>query len=136
MVIATMKELLKDAKERKYGLGYFEVWNLESIRALAEAAEEKRSPLIIGYNGSLLGRNCGLEYYASLARAAIEKASVPATSLLNEPSDLQQIMQGLRFGFMSIMNDFSNLSFKKRRPRPRSRSTARPYVWSFEFRTP
>ncbi|MGC8962241.1 MAG: class II fructose-bisphosphate aldolase [Candidatus Bathyarchaeia archaeon] len=51
--------------------------------------------------------NATLEYYAALAKAAVDKARVPAVSLLNEPIDFRQVMQGLRLGFMAVMVDFS-----------------------------
>lgn len=113
MVAATMSGFLRDAQMNDYALGYFEVWNLESTRALVEAAEEQRAPLIVGFSGSLLEAIDGLEYYAALAKVAVEKARVPAVSLLNEPSNFQQVMQGLRYGFMSVMVDFSEFPFGK-----------------------
>ena len=39
-MLMTMKEILKDAKDRKYAVGAFNVPNLESIQAVIAAAEE------------------------------------------------------------------------------------------------
>ena len=36
--------------------GYFESWNLESLQGVIDAAEETRSPIIIGFNGDFLSR--------------------------------------------------------------------------------
>ncbi|MEM2123542.1 MAG: class II fructose-bisphosphate aldolase [Candidatus Bathyarchaeia archaeon] len=113
MVASDLARLLRDAQAGGYAIGYFEVWNLESTRALVEVAEEERAPLIVGFNGGLLGECDGLEYYAALARAAVDKARVPAVSLLNEPADLRQVMQGLRLGFMAVMVDFSEHPFRR-----------------------
>lgn len=113
MVAASMSDLLRDAQTGGYAVGYFEVWNLESTRALVEAAEEESAPLIIGFNGELLEECDGLEYYAALARATVEKAKVPAVSLLNEPSSIRQVMRGLRLGFMAVMVDFSDHPFQE-----------------------
>lgn len=108
-----MTRLLRDAQAGGYAIGYFEVWNLESTRALVEVAEEERAPLIVGFNGGLIGEHDGLEYYAALARAAVEKSRVPAVSLLNEPVDFRQVMQGLRLGFTAVMVDFSDQPFRR-----------------------
>ena len=37
-----------------YAVGYFESWNLESLQGVIDAAEETRSPVIIGFNGAFL----------------------------------------------------------------------------------
>lgn len=108
-----MTRLLRDAQAGGYAIGYFEVWNLESTRALVEVAEEERAPLIVGFNGGLIGEHDGLEYYAALARAAVEKSRVPAVSLLNEPVDFRQVMQGLRLGFTAVMVGFSDQPFRR-----------------------
>ena len=108
-----MTRLLRDAQAGGYAVGYFEVWNLESTRALVEVAEEERAPLIVGFNGGLIGEHDRLEYYAALARAAVEKSRVPAVSLLNEPVDFRQVMQGLRLGFTAVMVDFSDQPFRR-----------------------
>ena len=113
MVASDLTRLLRDAQAGGYAVGYFEVWNLESTRALVEVAEEERAPLIVGFNGGLIGECDGLEYYAALARAAVEKSRVPAVSLLNEPVDFRQVMQGLRLGFTAVMVDFSDQPFRR-----------------------
>ena len=113
MVASDLTRLLRDAQAGGYAIGYFEVWNLESTRALVEVAEEERAPLIVGFNGGLIGEHDGLEYYAALARAAVEKSRVPAVSLLNEPVDFRQVMQGLRLGFTAVMVDFSDQPFRR-----------------------
>jgi ketose-bisphosphate aldolase len=113
MVASDLTRLLRDAQAGGYAIGYFEVWNLESTRALVEVAEEEKAPLIVGFNGGLIGEHDGLEYYAALARAAVEKSRVPAVSLLNEPVDFRQVMQGLRLGFTAVMVDFSDQPFKR-----------------------
>ena len=47
-MLVTLKDILADAEERKYGVGLFNMLNLEMARGIIEAAEETRSPLILG----------------------------------------------------------------------------------------
>jgi fructose-bisphosphate aldolase class II len=107
-----MSELLEDAKVNRYAVGYFESWNLESVRSVVATANEERSPVIIGFNGSILERRgYGLEYYASVGRVAVELAQVPVSLILNEASSYEQIVRGIRCGFSSVMIDASSMSF-------------------------
>lgn len=47
-MLVTLEEILKDAEEKKYGVGLFNMLNLEMARGIIEAAEEEKSPLILG----------------------------------------------------------------------------------------
>ncbi len=110
MVLFSLLKMLKEAQRCGYAVGYFESWNLESTRAVVKAAEEERSPIIIGFNGSLLAaRARDLEGYATIGKVMAEKASVPTALLLNEAQDFQQIVQGIKCGFSSVMIDGSSL---------------------------
>ena len=48
MALVTMKELLLEAERGKYGIGMFDFYNLESLEAIIDAAEARRSPIILG----------------------------------------------------------------------------------------
>jgi ketose-bisphosphate aldolase len=114
MPLTSMKEILEDARHRGYSACYCESWNLESLQAVVEAAEAERSPIIAGFNGGFLLRSGRttfeqLGYYASL-RAALARASVPVTFLLNESDSLEQIEQAIELGFDAVMPENENLS--------------------------
>jgi ketose-bisphosphate aldolase len=107
MPLISMKEMLEDARQRGYAACYCESWNLESFQAVVEAAEAENSPVIAGFNGGFLLRSGQrtleqLGYYASL-RAALSRATVPVTFLLNESDSLEQIEQGIELGFDAVM---------------------------------
>jgi len=107
-------EMLSKAQGRRYAVGYFESWNLESTRAVVRAAEEECSPLIVGFNGGFLEMHkYELEYYASIGKTAVDMAVVPATLLLNEVSGFPQVIRALRAGFSAVMIDVSSLPFEK-----------------------
>ena len=55
MPLTPMRDLLRHAEEHRYAVGYFEAWNLESLPAVKDAAHRMASPVIIGFNGGLLG---------------------------------------------------------------------------------
>jgi ketose-bisphosphate aldolase len=107
MALISMKEMLGRARAGGYAVTYCESWNLESLQAVVEAAEEERSPFIAGFNGGFLGHSGrskpeDLRYYTCFA-AALQKCSVPVAFLLNESDDFAQIEQGIELGFNSVM---------------------------------
>ncbi|MCL5071920.1 MAG: class II fructose-bisphosphate aldolase [Actinobacteria bacterium] len=113
MALVNMREILLDAKLNNYAVGGFDCWNLESIRAVAEAAEESRSPAIILTGPYGLGSDhMGIEYFGKIARIAAEKSSVPIAILLNEANGFSLIIEAIRSGFTSVMLETSHLSFE------------------------
>jgi ketose-bisphosphate aldolase len=113
--------LLSDAKTGGYAVCYCESWNLESLQAVIEAAEELRAPIVAGFNGGFLmhperARPERLVYYGCLA-AAVRASSVPIAFLLNETDDLAQIEEGLHAGFNSVMVENASLGVKEYRQR-------------------
>ena len=107
MPLVSMKEMLGDARRRGYAACYCESWNLESLQAVVEAAEAERSPVIAGFNGGFLLRSGQktmeqLSYYSSF-RAALDRAKVPVSFLLNESDSLTQIEHGIALGFGAVM---------------------------------
>lgn len=107
MPLVAMNQLLADAKSGGYAVCYCESWNLESLQAVVEAAEEMRAPCIAGFNGGFLGRACRsrperLAFYSGMA-AALRESSVPVSLILNETDDLAQIKEGLEQGFNAVM---------------------------------
>ena len=109
-----MREMLEEAQRKRYAVGYFESWNLESTQAVVRAAEEECSPLIVGFNGGFLEKHkYKLEYYAHIGKVAVYSTAVPATSLLNEVSGFEQIIRAIRSGFSAVMIDVASLPFEK-----------------------
>ena len=54
MPLVGFRELMDEAERGGYAVGYFESWNLESLLAVADAAERTRSPVILGFSGIYL----------------------------------------------------------------------------------
>ena len=107
MPLVPMTQLLAEARNGGYAVCYCEAWNLESLQAAVDAAEESESPLITGFNGGFLGhpqrsKPENLAFYAGMA-LALRESSVPVTFLLNETDDFSQIERGIRMGFNAVM---------------------------------
>lgn len=106
-----MRELLQAAKAEGYALPAINVFNMESIHAVLEAANEERAPIIImAEQRDLL--YAGMEFMIKMAEAAASKAEVPIAFHLDHGRDLELVKRGIAAGFSSVMFDGSQLSFE------------------------
>ena len=108
MALYTMKEILKDAQEKKYGVGYFNAVNMEMTRAYISAAEACRSPIIIGTAEALLPY-AAFEWLIPMMIEQAKRAAVPVAIHLDHTYNFSTLMQALRAGFGSIMYDGTRL---------------------------
>jgi len=116
MPLVPMSQMLSDAKRGGYAVCYCESWNLESFQAVMEAAEELKSPIIVGFNGGFLMHESRskpetLAFYAGMG-LAIGESTVPVSFLLNESDDFDQIQKGLELGFNAVMVESHYLSYE------------------------
>ena len=59
MPLESIPRLMADCQAGGYAIGYFESWNLESLQGVLDAAEQTRSPVIVGFNGEFLSLRQG-----------------------------------------------------------------------------
>ena len=110
MALVTMRELLQDAKKRKYAVGGFNVFNLETLSAVMEVAEELKTPLVLGIPERLLKFVNGDSLSAAMVRAA-QKSNVPVALHLDHGHTYEGMMKAIQWGFTSIMYDGSSLPY-------------------------
>ena len=118
MPFVPFKELMHDAEDRQYAVGYFESWNLGSLLAVCDAAEAMKSPVIIGFSGIDLPNyehvvKNTLSLYATLVKEACSKLSVPVCTIFNESPYFNLVMESIdhKFGLVMLTND--GLSFEE-----------------------
>jgi ketose-bisphosphate aldolase len=107
MPLETIGSMMQYAQEGGYAVGYFESWNLESLQGVLDAAEQTRSPVIVGFNGGFLSNprqaRQRLALYAASGRAAAESASVPCGLIFNECSRDDWVEAAIDLGFNLVM---------------------------------
>ncbi|MHB9035487.1 MAG: class II fructose-bisphosphate aldolase [Armatimonadota bacterium] len=117
MSIVPMRDMLADALRRSYAVGYFEAWDQYSLEAVLEAAQESKSPVILGFGGVMMNQQWfgsgGLAELAAMGRVVAESAKVPVAYLLNEVLSFDHIEKGLKAGFNTVMLDTSHLPFEE-----------------------
>jgi fructose-bisphosphate aldolase class II len=105
-----MRELLQDARKRKYAVGGFNVFNFETLSAVVEVAEELKTPLVLGVPERLFKFVDVDTLSAAMVRAA-QKSTVPVALHLDHGHSYEGVMKAIRWGFTSVMFDGSALSF-------------------------
>lgn len=111
MPLVTTEQMLLRAQAGGYAVGAFNVENMEMVQAVAEAAEELQSPVIMQTTPSTV-KYAGLDYYLANVKTAAERASVPIVMHLDHGNSFELAMQALRTGYTSIMIDGSHESFE------------------------
>lgn len=108
MPLEQITSLMQAAQRDQYAVGYFESWNLESLQGVIDAAEQTRSPIIIGFNGEFLARRAGateadLVLYGAMGRAAAAGAKVPCGFIFNECPNDSWVERAITSGFNLVM---------------------------------
>jgi fructose-bisphosphate aldolase class II len=106
MPLVTSKELLRSAQAEGYAIGAFNANNMECVRAVIEAAEEERAPVILQVSQGAI-KYAGLRMATAMVKTAAEEASVPVVLHLDHGTSFLQNVQCLHAGFTSLMYDGS-----------------------------
>jgi fructose-bisphosphate aldolase class II len=109
-MLVTNKDLMVPARKNGYAIGAFNVQNLESMSAIAEAATEEKSPVIMQITPSVI-KYAGLAYISNLVRTAAQLAPVHVAMHLDHGGDFETAAKCINAGFTSVMIDGSFLSF-------------------------
>ena len=107
MSLVNVKELLRKAKEGRYGVGAFNVGNMEMVLGVIKAAEKNSSPAIMQIAESRL-KTSPLHVVGPMMVAAAKAASVPVAVQFDHGHSMELIRQALEIGFSSIMIDASS----------------------------
>ena len=111
-MLVTMKEILEDAKEKKYAVGAFNVPNLESIQAVISAAEELNVPVIIQH-AEVHENLITMQEIGPIMLDYARRASVPVCVHLDHGASFDLCVQAIRLGFTSVMYDASAKSYEE-----------------------
>lgn len=107
--------MLNKAKDEKYAVGQFNVNNLEYAQAILQAAEEEKSPVILGVSegaGRYMG---GFKVVVAMVKALMEEygTTVPVAIHLDHGSSFEKCAQAIHAGFTSVMIDGSHLPLEE-----------------------
>lgn len=107
MPLTPMRQILDEAAKGCYGVGAYNVNNMEQIQAIMKAASETKSPVIIqASHGALQYSNMVYLKHLMLA-AAEENPEIPVAMHLDHGPDVATCKEAIALGFSSVMIDGS-----------------------------
>lgn len=111
-MLVTLKAMMDIAQKGGFAIPAFNVYNMETVVGVMEAAEEVKAPVILQVYPRLVKE--GIAYYlAPIIKAAAENANVPVCFHLDHgPSELE-MTRALCWGATGIMLDGSALSYEE-----------------------
>jgi len=105
-MLVSSKTLLAEARKQGYAVGAFNYYNLDTLFAVIEAAEEERAPIIAQlYTLDFLTHKGTAIAAATLE--AIKESPVPIAFHLDHCNSYEYIVKALVSGFNSVMIDAS-----------------------------
>lgn len=107
-MLVNLNDVLKKAQEGHYAVGLFNTIDTDMLEAAISAAEEARSPIIIGTAEILLPYG-SLELITPSVINAAQRASVPVVVHYDHGLTFENCMHALKLGFSSVMFDGSIL---------------------------
>ena len=111
-MLVTLQEIIAMAEQGNYCVPAFNVYNVETVMGVIDAAEETNAPVILQLYPRLINEQVG--YYVSpVVLAAAQKAKVPVCLHLDHAAGKQEVYRALRWGYTGIMQDGSTLSFEE-----------------------
>ena len=105
-MLVSLKPLMEDAMAKGYAVGAFNVPNLESARAIINAAEATKMPVILNY-AQVHSEFITMEEVAPIMIRYAEKATVPVCVHLDHGADIETCIKAIQLGFTSVMIDAS-----------------------------
>lgn len=107
MALVPMKQILDEARKKGYGVGAYNVNNMEQVQAIMSAAEETQSPVIIQASRGAL-KYSSFTYLKHIMFAAVEEnPEIPIAVHLDHGNSLETIKKAISLGFSSVMIDGS-----------------------------
>ncbi|RFU70848.1 fructose-bisphosphate aldolase [Peribacillus saganii] len=110
MPLVSMKDMLNQALEGKYAVGQFNINNLEWTQAILAAAEQEKSPVILGVSEGAARHMGGFKTTVMMVQGLLEdmKITVPVAIHLDHGSSFDKCKEAIEAGFTSVMIDASH----------------------------
>lgn len=111
-MLVNSKKLLRDARQKGYALGAFNVENAEMMLAVINAAEELKAPVILQTTSSTLNY-LPPAMFSSMAQSLAQKAGIPIVLHLDHGNSFDLVKTCIASGYTSVMIDGSALPYEE-----------------------
>lgn len=114
-MLVNMKDILVKARAEHYGVIAPTIKSMEEIKGAIEAAENKRSPMILNFNITYdwVLQDQDLELAIYIARERAIRAKVPVCVNLDHGKDYEAALRAIHYGFNSVMIDASDKPYEE-----------------------
>ena len=114
-MLVNMKDMLNDAKDKKYAVAQFNINNLEWTRFILEECQNNNSPVILGVSEGAAKYMGGYKTVADMVKDLIDylNISVPVCLHLDHGSSFDECKTAIDCGFTSVMIDASKYELEK-----------------------
>jgi 6-phospho-5-dehydro-2-deoxy-D-gluconate aldolase len=108
--LVSMTDMLNKALEGKYAVGQFNINNLEWTQAVLQAAQEEKSPVILGVSEGAAKYMGGHLVVAAMTNALLETMdiTVPVALHLDHGTSFESCKSAIDAGYSSVMIDKSH----------------------------
>jgi ketose-bisphosphate aldolase len=111
-MLVDVKMLLEEARKGKYAVGAFNTVNLETTRAIIEAAKELSSPIIVQLTEKTLDYAGGRAIFHLIKNIAEFYAeNIPIGIHLDHGKSFEAVERAMEIGFTSVMYDGSRKEY-------------------------
>ena len=111
-MLVTLQKIIGMAEHGNFCVPAFNVYNLETVMGVMEAAEEQRAPVIMQVYPRLIDEEVGFYLCPSIVAAA-HRANVPICFHLDHGPSEWEVTRALRWGMTGIMLDGSAHPFEE-----------------------
>lgn len=118
MPLVNPLEMLEAARRGGYCIGAFNLVDFLTMKAIVEAAERERSPVILQTSSASV-KQLGIPTIVGMARLAAECSPVPVALHLDHGTDREVIRQAIQSGYTAVMIDGSKHPFEENVARTR-----------------
>lgn len=118
MPLVSARTIYERARAGGYAVGGFDAEHLDMVKAILEAAEETRSPVIVFLWEADIA-SAGQGYLEAIVKHAAAQASVPVAIFLDHGTTFQSCLQAVMNGHTGVMIDASHLSLDENIARTR-----------------
>lgn len=108
----SMKEMLRRANEGNYAIMAINCFNLETSRAVIEAAQEERAPIIVNIVQEHMVNHCDSELIAPIVKMLAQRASVEVALNFDHGEEEYLLKKALHDGYSSVMVDASRFDLE------------------------
>lgn len=113
-MLVSAKEMLQKAHEGHYAVGAFNINNMEWTKAILAAAEEAKSPVMLGVSEGAGKYMCGYKTVVAMVKEIHDKMGITVPVALHlDHGSFDGAKECIEAGFTSVMFDGSHYDFEE-----------------------